>query len=912
MNMSDDPSKRWFSLHVSLLLVLFLAALAWSVPQSTQAVSRAELAQPTTATAVNTAPSLSVPSLSAPSATACVVAGVGHHIYLPITLRPAAMGDTPATPADPLTTDRELKYVVGKTYTYAYQLSVLSQSTSADAENSQNSNGMAIGVTADVDLAITDKTATGVSSGRLILRNVVICNADGTGRGTVVEDAELMAELGQPILFEQDDQGVILAVSYPVASSDTAVNIQKGVLNSLQITLKGNDDTYTVEEAGGQGVYEATYQLAEDTGGLNLSRTFNQDSFASLLFTGDENTELLLHNQSAIFLDATLGVLTSVHVTEQIISADQSDTPPSTGGDQDGNTASSGAFTKSKLLLHDVTDTPADAPLLTLRSLYVSGGMGAVLTDDGRLRPGIDLDEVDLEAEFEAFEAEPDNPELVQRLSDLMDAADDDAVKEMLVQRLEASSDVEKAKAYIDILGVNGTPGAQALLLPAVQKAYGQDVQEHALIALVTQRKVAALLLPAVQAIVEDPNDPLNELAWLVLGAIADTVEDPAGGLSRGIKEQLRQGLDSAGDDETRILFLDAIGNANDLDALSLIEGYLDGSYEFEVREAAIHALRKLPAGHAEPLLIGLLNNPDEDPLIREIAANVLRGRRPLTPAATAALTAYEEEGAFGDWFIHQPDSLNFKRTWNKHLGGNKLGIDLPGSVSATEYTNPNRISLIGRQEAVAHAWSFKYNLAMAELVSQRKGDKQEMKITFSLMNNKIKKNFDVEVQCAANKSANLYKATHTLIDLKTKIPVWGIISVDLGIRATGSIALDYTYSIDVCNPAQPRVGGSITPSVSATLEGYAALSIQILRGGASVSGTLLNTSVPVQLTAKRTTAFELCIDIKVKTKPLTIAVKLFAERRKLTGGWKRFFEKTLFKYETPQKEYPLLVSCLK
>jgi hypothetical protein len=892
-NSPNVKPTRLLVLNLSLVMALFLSFL------------------PLADHSVQAAP---VQSVSASvTEESCFVAGVGERIFLPLLSRPGTGGVAPIAPAAAVTTERSLRYDVGKTYTYRYELAVQSRSTSQDAEGSQSNNGMAIGVSADVDVAITAKDATGVFSGRMRLRNVILCAADITGAGTLVGDEELLTALAQPIFFKQANDGVISEVTYPQASPATAVNLQKGLLNSLQITLKPGLSSYSAEESGGQGAYTSAYVLSEGEGGLNIARTFNQDGFATLLYSGDENEELLLQNTSTIFLDGPMGVLRSVKVVEEIVSADQSQTPPSTDDTADGATATSSATTQSSLILNGVADTPAAAAVAPTAA-YVTGGLGVELSDDGPFRPGIDSDEVDLAAEFNALEGDLDNPALAQRLSDLIHADEGTAVLDMLKSRLEASSaNEERAKRYIDVLGIDGTPRpeAVALLLPAVQKVYGPAVQEHALIGLIMLRTVHHDLVEAVQRIANDSDDPMHGLSLLVLGAIVEKIEDPTGGTKGAIKLKLRSGLRSANDDETRILYLDAIGNAGDLQALSQIQALLDNTNPFEVREAAIQALRKLPAENVEEQLISLLSNPDEDPELREIVANVLRGRK-LSQAAVAALAAYDAEGGLVPAWSTQTNAITFKKSWNKHLGGSKLGIDLPGSVSATEKTNPNSVSLVARQEAVAHAWSFKYNIALAELLSQRKGDKQELKVTFSLLNNKIKKTFDKEVECAYNKSANLYKATHTLIDFKTKIPVWGAITVDLGIRATGSIALDFSYNLDVCNLTKPLVAGSITPSASATLEGYAALSIQVLRGGAAVSGTLLNTSIPAQLTAKRVTNFELCIDIKVKTKPLTIAIKLFAERRKLTGGWKRFFETTLFKYDTPQKDYPLLVSCLK
>ncbi len=527
------------------------------------------------------------------------MAGVGTRVYLPLVQRAggaavaAVAGEVAAAqtfnraPAAFTETTRALRYQPSKTYTYRYDLTVQSQSTSYDGAGSQVNDGLVT----DVDVIILAKDAADVFSGQLRMRNVTLCNADRTGRGTLIEDADLLRALGEPLLFKQRSNGVITEVSFPAGAPDAAVNMQKGALNSLQVTLNA-------------------------------------------------------------------------------------------------------------------------------------------------------------------------------------------------------------------------------------------AVQEHALIGLLALRKAPQELIEATQRIADTPGEPLRELSLLVLGGMVERIDDPSGRTQAGIKSQLRGGLRSASTEPARILFLDAVGNAGDGDALALIGGYLGASTEFDLREAALQALRKLPAGDAEPRLLAVLTAADEEPLLREVAANVLRGRK-LTPAAAAALAAYDAEGALVS-AAAPAAGLTFKKTWNKHLGGAKLGVDLPGSISATEKTSPVRsVSLLARQEAVAHAWSFKYNL-------------------------------------------------------------------------------------DVCNPLRPYVFGSITPAASATLEGYAALSVQLLRGGASVAGTLLNTSLPAKATAKRDAVFELCLDITAKTKPLTISVNLFAERRKLNGGWKRFFETTLFKYDTPQQDYPLLVTCLK
>ena len=719
-----------------------------------------------------------------------------------------------------------------------------------------------------------------------------------------------------PLLFQQQPNGVISQVAFPVGAPDTAVNLQKGILNALQLTLQAGSNLYTVEESGGQGQYQVAYTLTDSPAGLQIQKTFNQDSFIAMLYAGDENAELLLQNQSELLLDAEQGVVKTVTMNETIVSADESADAPSTdGGAVDGVVANSGAKTRGTLRLTGVTDMPIQAAALD--APYVDGTLGAVIEDSGPFRPGIDVATVDVAAELAALEAAPDDPALVKRLSDLLAVDDGSTVLDALRGRLQAvSANDAQAMGYIDALGVNSSPAAQTTMADTLAAPFSPAVQEHTLIAFIGLAEPTTETLQLVARIANDPNDPnatLRDTALLVLGALLYVIEDPTGGVTGALLQQLRDGLQNAADDETRIRYLDAIGNAGDAAAYALIAGFVVNTQPFDVREAAVAALRKLTVDGAEAQLVQIMADSAEDEVLREVAANVLRGRV-LSATAAAALAAYEgtTTGEIAAAGLNQTNDLSYKKTWNKHLGGSKFGVDLPGSVAVAEKIQPVRnVSLVGRQEAVAHAWSFKYNIALAEVTSKRVADKQQFRVYFGLLNNKVKKEYVKEAQCAYNKTGNLYKATRTLIDVSQSIPVYAIISVDLGIRAVGNVSLDYTYNHDICNPLHPLVAGSITPAVSATLEGYAALSIKILRGGASVEGKLLDTSIPAKLTAKRDDSFQLCIDITVKTKPLTIKVKIFAERIKLNGKWKRFAEKTLFQYETPQKNYPLLVQCL-
>ena len=843
----------------------------------------------------------------------CYVAGVGARLFLPMVAMGQSQPATAQVAAVTGTTPRELRYQLGKTYTYHYDLAVESQAVSREADGTAAVDGQALGVIADVDLSITEQTAAEGFAGMVVMRNVTICSAELSGVGTVVEDADLIAALQAPLLFQQQPNGVISQVAFPVGAPDTAVNLQKGILNALQLTLQAGSNLYTVEESGGQGQYQVAYTLTDSPAGLQIQKTFNQDSFIAMLYAGDENAELLLQNQSELLLDAEQGVVKTVTVNETIVSADESADAPSTdGGAVDGVVANSGAKTHGTLRLTGVTDMPSQAAALT--APYVDGTLGAVIEDSGPFRPGIDLTTVDVAAELTALEAAPDDPALVKRLSDLLAADDDGTVLAALRGRLQAvSANDAQAMGYIDALGVNSSPAAQTAMADTLAAPFSAAVQEHALIAFVGLPEPTTPTLQLVARIANDPNATLRDTALLVLGALLYVIEDPTGGVTGSLLQQLRDGLQNAADDATRIRYLDAIGNAGDATAYDLLVGFVANTQPFDVREAALAALRKLTVDGAEAQLVQIMTDSAEDEVLREVAANLLRGRV-LSTTAAAALATYEgtTTGEIAAAALNQANDLSYKKTWNKHLGGSKFGVDLPGSVAVAEKTQPVRnVSLVGRQEAVAHAWSFKYNIALAEVTSKRVADKQQFRVYFGLLNNKVKKEYVKEAQCAYEKTGNLYKATRTLIDVSQSIPVYAIISVDLGIRAVGNVSLDYTYNHDICNPLHPLVAGSITPAVSATLEGYAALSIKILRGGASVEGKLLDTSIPAKLTAKRDDSFQLCIDITVKTKPLTIKVKIFAERIKLNGKWKRFAEKTLFQYETPQKNYPLLVQCL-
>lgn len=285
---------------------------------------------------------------------------------------------------------RELRYQLGRTYQYDYAVKIDTTSSSRDAKGVRQGGGETTVIEAGVNLTITGM-AGDAYVGELSLHNPAMRRTDGMAVHEV-NDADTLRALAVPLLFTQAGNGVITAISTPANAPIQVVNIQKGVLNALQLTLQAGDD-YVAQENAGQGLLRVHYTLKDVGQQLQITKQYDERSFDRLVSSGAANPHLKLQNQIDMTLDRQSGVISAVSYTEQIATGDGMPTPDATGAGFDGVTAwSTVKATGSLKLLGVVKGASRKAQSVG----YASDSLQARLTEGASKRAVADLDAVDV------------------------------------------------------------------------------------------------------------------------------------------------------------------------------------------------------------------------------------------------------------------------------------------------------------------------------------------------------------------------------------------------------------------------------------------------------------------------------------------------------------------------------------
>ncbi len=855
--------------------------------------------------------------------------GPGQKVFMPMVadMRTLLAAARPLWTAKvPAAAPRALDYQIGKTYTYEWRLTIDTKSKARDSQGAMEEGSGKSVFYALADISITGQEADAFN-GRLILRRPYICNSQNNGE-SVVDDAELFAALATPMTFTQKPNGEVTGVSFPQNAPTLAINIQKGILNALQTTLRTDENSYVVTENGGQGTYNANYVLADQGDDLQVTKTFTQDSFLNLISAGTDNDRLELQTTVKLLLSADRGAFSSVEVSEHYLSSDESQDPESTdGGGIDGVAAWSEVETQGGLQLIQVSDTPASRSAALPDAGYVDGNLGAILPEAIQNEAGVNLAEVDIDAELGLLEAEPDNPARLRRVLNLIQADDQGIVLDKVRQRLEATVDnTDVAAAYIDLLGQHGSEAAQQILnqvlsadAPSTQQAsrveYRRILQEQALINVSTLNTPTGETLQTVEGLSDNAASPLQDVALTVLGAAADHVRDEqperAAQIVAGLNAKLvaagGPGAAAAQDNETLNVLLDAVGNAGDASSLGAIDDYV-ASTDVDLRVAALTALRKIPGDAAEGLLVSALTNENEDDSLRNLVA-ALMDDRALSDQASAALEQYREQAATAAPGLYQIE-------WNRHLGGGNAGVNLPGRLVVASPPRTSSLYMYADQKAVAHLWSYQYQLIRGQLLSQQQSNGRLFGAYLTIGNNLIFRKYEQLLACTANLSGNLYRGSLTVFNFNQYIPVYWVVSVVLNVRASGYFELNWGYSHNLCTLNNSSMIGRVTPLVYVSASASAWVDVTVARGGATLEAQLLRSSVPTILSASYNgAALRFCINSTVSTQALSARLFAWADVRVPAFSWppwkwSRVLERNLWSYSTPAATYTLLVRC--
>jgi len=874
-------------------------------------------------------------------------------IFLPFMIGPGgALSTIAAAFSSPQAAPRTIAWETGKTYTYDYKVEVNSAGysrnvegpTQTDALNKTVVQGMA-------EIAITGVTEDGTATGQVLLKDPFVCTADTKNNTDAVgDDAELIAGLQRPLVFQQAANGKITSVQLPEGSDATATNVLKGIVNALQLTLQADSNEYTVEEAGGQGTYNAKYSLTENGDNLNISRTYDRGSFTDLNTVGDEIDSLSIDTSTTAVLDGTTGVLSSVKTAEKITTGDGIEEPDGSNLGFEGQTAWSEISTSVELTYNSITTTP-NLQAASLFATYVDGDLGANFDESESANPyGFDFDTLDLDAELDALVAAPADPEVFLRVIQILQADEGTVVIDKVEEKLAANSANDDAAAVlIDVLVNSGSAKAQEILAGIVDPSQNVSAAaigattsvtttEHALISLVLIDSPEMTTVNAIKN-VSQANSEIQNTAITVLGATADKLLESEPEMAASLNTELLAGLSASQTQEDLDVYLGALGNAGQEESLNEISQYLAETLTLNgevitdtngIQFSAYSALGGIPGQAAEDLLIAGLSDAEQDLGNRVAILDLMTSRDDLSAAGLAALSEFASlADANSDNILvaadaNAPLATYYSKSWNRKYGNSKLGVELPGKFSASGPPGKDGIEIYAEQKADGLVWNKKVNIATGRTKLWRTGGKYRFGAWLYLANYKISRKYETNVtqhvsaagveaaslSCNFNKSGNLWKFSKA-IDKSFGVPVVGILTVGVSLKVSAKAGLDWKVSGNVCNFSNLSGRAAIVPNVEATAAADAYVSLAVVRGGVGISAKLLNSTLELGTTATyASNRFRICIDAKVSMGSSDGRIYAYADVRNWRWKWKRKWTGTLASFNTPSRNYSLLNRC--
>ena len=895
--------SRQVSTHLRwLALCLFLAL--WVAP--TQQVSQASPGQVGGRTAVKAPQSI------------CQINQQNNHVYLPL----LTSAGTPPTAAPML---RQLQYQVGQTYIYDYRMQ------SETVMNSVNSEGVNEGIpsytllTGQAEVSIIGFENGDTFVGELALQGITLCQKSGDLPLQFVNDPNMIAAIEAPVLFKQQMDGTILEVQIADFIDPVMANYAKGVLNSLQGILD-NGQAYTAAESGVQGLYEASYTAHLQPDGLALTKSLNQDSFTEFYYQGD-TPAMLFDTYLSLLLDREHGVYSRIRFNETAnILPDNQEMGEDPQDELEGAAFWGHTISDGTLKLTEVVPTQAQKrPSIT----YQTGRIGIVFDEMAPMTGGLDPDELDLEAEFDALEADPNNPALFTRMRFLINADRDSTthlVQSTLISRLNSNLDKpDIAQTYMNLLTFDGSLEAQmvlANLADPVGIPVPAEISYQALHNIALLKNPAPISYTALSNIMNSgtATQAQKDTAAKALGAVSAALSQSNPAMAQSLANTLLLQLANAPTDAEKEVALLALGNTKMPNLLATMQPYL-GHSNSKIRAAAIWGLRNDPSEEAENKLIQMLDpifslDPEpwlDDPYDVPMAVMTLKNRpgKP-TDNLNQTLAAYDamQPQPKGGVFIHQ---------WNQDVGGPNVGGSLPGEFMWKSPPHATRLEAFARQSVDYRFNVPKLNiyksgtlaLAMARLAPKQDNPAiQRFEYDFVLFGNTLS-DIEFDIACGGSGGSNISKGTHIFLDYQFVYPIWAGLSVGVDVAASVNYSIDYDYAWNVCNLLD--MSGEVTltaqANVHATARGYA--QVVILRGGLALDVDIIRVTAKGELDAvyNPTDNFKVCVNVPVNVTALDLALSLFVEGRGIKK-WHTLYQETIWNYTVAAKNFTIMNQC--
>lgn len=831
---------------------------------------------------------------------------------------------------------RTLNYEVGKTYVYLYDFTLESQNFGRTAQGTETARGQFMRLNSYVDMTILSKDASGAVAAEVSLRDPFVCVTTGTNEQSTIEDQATLDALATPLRFTQSANGTISDIQTVADLPISVKNMHKGIINLLQVTIQPSGDQYVAPELGLQGEYNANYQLEEKEDGLHISKTMSQSDYTTLIAVGERPESLLMDAQINYVLGDEHQVLSSVEMASNNQSSDGTkDNPTNEGKGIAGLSVWSSSTTSGSMKLQEVVDAPAGRNTRAVEALYQVDSFGGDLSEIKHGESGIDLSKVNLDAEFDTFEADPTDPAHFLRILSLTKADGGEVVVDKIGERLAQNiADPVLSNAYIDFLGTVGTPKAQDYLNGLFNNAQVRSAniaasstitnQQQALFNMVTLTEPVSNTVDTLQGLSFGEETELTSTAQKVLSSAVNELEDDA--LAEELLGDLLVELDQAADVDELIDVLYAIGNLGLESSLDTLTEYITGTiiidgnevtddYDLlDINAAAYDAMVDIPGQAAEDILIDALLNDDLDDWLWEIIVDILLDRDIYEDTALSD-EAYDLlmdflDGWYDDTevgFPRAPEGVEseFRRNWNWALGGEKMGIRTPGSYYVANQPQSSQygggIYLYAQQAVNAYVMNpnDNFSIASASVTSRRSGANQEFSARVSIANNLINVQRAVLATCSSpNQSFELLNQYFMFFSYEYSLFELTGIPLSLQFEAGGTLKLTAFFGSNTCPGTDPNIYAGIEPRAEVDIIGRMYFDVNVITAGVEIHGKLASTGFPITATLSsinNESVLQACLDVKSVTDPLSFAVRIYAE---IVG--ERIAELELVNYNVP------------
>lgn len=663
--------------------------------------------------------------------------------------------------------------------------------------------------------------------------------------------------MSETFYFTQQLDGPIVDVTVDRGDMAEIVNFKRGFANAFNITIRG-DESYEVTESDNSGMYRAHYETETGRETFKMTRTKDESDYVAGPDGRAMSADTGMTQTTSVSFNVQNGLIQEVSIDECVTI----DEP------QAGDPAISDTYWEDELwvcMSANVQMQESDS----ISSNRVND-MVAQLESDEMVRMPVSA-EVTVGGDYNV-----DNSEVTANLLHQIESnpRDGSLLNQLVMATRADANGVSQLEGYLEkekptgrmveavagtLVGI-GTAEAQAV----VQEHFidSADVhpglQRNVMVMASTLQEPTPALVDAIAAIAHNDNETHWETATLVLGALLNRLAISDSDIAASHVADLESALRANRGDAVELLYLRALGNAGQDSSLQVVSPYLSAD-DFMLRMTAVESMRKMRSTQVEALLHGLLRTEEHRSVIIAIASVQSQRGNAETNAESQAMM-----------------DIILDESWERVFGNNTANATLYAYALVED--EPLLVDFAAGVRA--ELFNNEFDVIKAQILTEKTSDtERRFYAGLVLMDNDVA-SFDETVTCAIDEEHTLWDASIPLFSLTTPpIPI-GPLTLNFTLDANLNLEIVYFFSLSWCDITSADAQLGVTPSIAIEVDGYATLTLAILRGGIGIKGDLIKVGVPVYFTAEMQyqTGIELCFKIDVELDALDMELYAWAQ----------------------------------